>query len=165
MATAQHRADPAAKRNEVPSGAGRRFALVVSRWNLEITDALRQGAMDTLRVHGVADHDVIVEWVPGSFELPLAAQFLLERGGLHGVICIGSVVRGATPHFDHVCQGVTQGVMQVGLKFSVPVIFCVLTDNTLEQARERSGGALGNKGVDCAEAVLHMAALQARAQG
>lgn len=160
MATEQHRA--AGSTSPVPSGAGRRFALVVSRWNPEVTDALRQGARDTLLQHGVAVADIVEEWVPGSFELPSGAQFLLERGGLHGVICIGSVVRGETPHFDFVCQGVTQGVMDVGLKFSVPVIFCVLTDNTMEQARDRSGGRLGNKGVDCAEAVLHMTALKAK---
>ncbi len=162
MATEQQRASVADASARVPPGTGLRFALVVSRWNQEITDALRQGARDTLLKHGVSGADIVEEWVPGSFELPAGAQFLLERGGLHGVICIGSVVRGETPHFDFVCQGVTQGVMTVGLKFSVPVIFCVLTDDTMAQARDRSGGRLGNKGVDCAEAVLHMAALKAR---
>lgn len=144
----------------VPSGAGRRFALVIAEWNREITDALRQGARDTLLRHGVLGTDVVEAWVPGSFELPGGAQFLLERGGLHGVICIGNVVRGETPHFDYVCQGTTQGIMNVGLKFSVPVIFCVLTDDTIEQSRARSGGEHGNKGVDCAVAVLKMAALK-----
>lgn len=145
----------------VPSGAGRRFALVVSEWNLRITDALRQGARNTLLRHGVAEADIVERWVPGSFELAAGAQFLLERGGLHGVICLGSVVRGETPHFDYVCQGTTQGIMAVGLKFSVPVIFGVLTDDTLQQALDRSGGKHGNKGVDCAVAALKMAALYA----
>jgi 6,7-dimethyl-8-ribityllumazine synthase len=146
----------------VPSGRGRRFALVVAEWNRSITDALRMGARDTLLKHGVAEADIVEAWVPGSFELPSGAQYLLEQGGLDGVICIGSVVRGETPHFDYVCQGTTQGIMQVGLKFSVPVIFCVLTDDTMEQARARSGGVHGNKGVDCAVAVLKMAELKAR---
>lgn len=159
MATATHNLshyDP----TSVPSGAGRRFALVVSEWNLAITDALRTGAKETLLKHGVAGTDLVEVWVPGSFELASGAQFLLEKGGLHGVICLGSVVRGETPHFDFVCQGATHGIMSVGLKFSVPVIFGVLTDNTLEQAQDRSGGKHGNKGVDCAIAALKMAALK-----
>ena len=145
----------------VPSGAGLRFALVVSEWNSEITEALRQGARETLLRHGVAEADIIERWVPGSFELAAGAQFLLERGSLHGVICLGSIVRGETPHFDFVCQGATQGIMQVGLEFSVPVIFGVLTDDTMQQARDRSGGRHGNKGIDCAVAVLKMAAVKA----
>lgn len=146
----------------VPSGAGRRFALVVSEWNRTVTDALRMGAHETLLRHGVAGSDIVERWVPGSFELAAGAQFLLERGGLHGVICLGSVVRGETPHFDYVCQGTTQGIMAVGLKFSAPVIFGVLTDDTLQQALDRSGGKHGNKGIDCAVAVLKMAELKAR---
>lgn len=159
MATAQHNLsnyDP----TSVPSGAGLRFALVVSEWNITITDALRRGAKETLLKHGVADSDILEAWVPGSFELASGAQFLLKKGGLHGVICLGSVVRGETPHFDFVCQGTTQGIMAVGLKFSVPVIFGVLTDDTLEQAQDRSGGKHGNKGIDCAVAALKMAALK-----
>ncbi len=161
MATAEHNLstyDP----TSVPSGAGRRFALVVSEWNMVITDPLRRGAKETLMKHGVEENDIIEVWVPGSFELASGAQFLLESGGLDGVICLGSVVRGETPHFDFVCQGTTDGIMTVGLKFSVPVIFGVLTDDTMEQARDRSGGKHGNKGVDCAVAVLKMAALKAR---
>ncbi|HQW04261.1 MAG: 6,7-dimethyl-8-ribityllumazine synthase [Flavobacteriales bacterium] len=159
MATASHNLstyDP----TSVPSGAGRRFALVVSEWNLEITDALRTGAKETLMKHGVAPEDILETWVPGSFELALGAQILLETETLDGVICLGSVVRGETPHFDFVCQGTAQGIMSVGLKFGRPVIFGVLTDNTMEQARDRSGGKHGNKGVDCAVAVLKMAALK-----
>ncbi len=159
MSTADHNLshyDPSG----VPSGAGRRFALVVSEWNHEITDALRRGAREILVKHGVAEVDIVECWVPGSFELAAGAQFLLERGGLHGVICLGSIVRGETPHFDYVCNGTTQGIMDVGLKFSVPVIFGVLTDDTMEQARDRSGGKHGNKGVDCAVAVLKMAAVK-----
>lgn len=161
MATSTHHLstyDPDA----VPSGAGRRFALVVSAWNREITDALRSGARETLLKHDVAEADIVETWVPGSFELAAGAQFLLERGDLHGVICLGSIVRGETPHFDFVCQGTTQGIMDVGLKFSVPVIFGVLTDNDMQQARDRSGGRHGNKGVECAVAALQMAELKFR---
>ena len=159
MATAQHNLsiyDP----TSVPSGAGLRFALVVSEWNHAITDALRQGARETLLRHGVNEADIVERWVPGSFELAAGAQFLLESGSLDGVICLGSVVRGETPHFDFVCQGTTQGIMAVGLKFSRPVIFGVLTDDTLQQAQDRSGGKHGNKGIDCAVAALKMAALR-----
>jgi len=161
MATSEHNLsnyDPAG----VPSGAGLKFALVVSEWNHDVTDALRAGAKQTLLDHGVAPADIVEAWVPGSFELAGGAQFLLEKGGLDGVICLGSVVRGETPHFDFVCQGATQGIMNVGLKFSLPVIFGLLTDDTLQQAKDRSGGKHGNKGVDCAVAVLKMAALKAR---
>jgi 6,7-dimethyl-8-ribityllumazine synthase len=159
MATATHHLshyDPAS----VPSGAGLRFGLVISEWNHEVTDALRLGAKDTLTRHGVREHDIIERWVPGSFELPAGAQFMLEQQRLDGVICLGSIIRGETPHFDYVCQGTTQGIMEVGLKFSLPVIFGVLTDDTMEQARDRSGGRHGNKGIDCAVAALKMAALK-----
>ncbi|MEZ4788586.1 MAG: 6,7-dimethyl-8-ribityllumazine synthase [Flavobacteriales bacterium] len=161
MATAEHHLshyDP----TSVPSGAGRRFALVVSEWNREVTDALRAGARETLLRHGVKEADILETWVPGSFELALGAQLLLEQEALDGVICLGSVVRGETPHFDFVCQGATQGIMAVGLKFSLPVIFGLLTDDTMQQAKDRSGGKHGNKGVDCAVAVLKMAALKNR---
>ncbi|MDQ3100543.1 MAG: 6,7-dimethyl-8-ribityllumazine synthase, partial [Bacteroidota bacterium] len=149
MATASHHLsnyDP----TSVPSGAGLRFGLIISEWNHEITNALRDGAFTTLVKHGVKEEDIIQVWVPGSFELPAGAQFLLEQQRLDGVICLGSIVRGETPHFEYVCQGTTHGIMDVGLKFSLPVIFGVLTDDTMEQANDRSGGRHGNKGVDCA---------------
>ena len=147
--------DPAS----VPDGKGMRVALVVSEWNGEITEALRQGAFDTLTHHGVLPDDIVTSRVPGSFELALAAQLAIEGTRVDGVICIGSVVRGETPHFDLVCQATAQGIMQVGLKTGRPVIFCVLTDDTMEQARARSGGKHGNKGVDCAIACLKMIGL------
>ena len=161
MATAQHHLstyDPAG----VPTGAGRRFVLVVSEWNREITEALRQGARQTLLVHGTDPAEVIEHWVPGSYELALASQLAIEAHTPDAVIAIGSIVRGETPHFDYVCHGTTQGIMSVGLKFSVPLIFGVLTDDTLQQAKDRSGGKHGNKGVDCAVAVLKMAELRDR---
>ena len=159
MATTSHNLsdhDP----TSVPSGAGLRFGLIISEWNREITDALRQGAIGTLVRYGVKQHDIVQVWVPGSFELPAGAQFLLEKQRLDGVICLGSIVRGETPHFEYVCQGTTQGIMDVGLKFSLPVIFGVLTDENMDQARARSGGEHGNKGIDCAVALLKMAAIR-----
>jgi 6,7-dimethyl-8-ribityllumazine synthase len=146
----------------VPSGAGLRLGLVVSRWNSEITGALRDGAMETLLRHKVLLKNIHEEHVPGSFELPLGAQLLLERHDLDGVICIGSVVRGETPHFDFVCNATSQGIMDLNLKSGRPVIFCVLTDNTMEQAQDRSGGRHGNKGVECAVALLQMCAMRRR---
>lgn len=144
----------------VPSGAGLRLGVVVSQWNTEITDALRDGAVETLLKHGVALRAIEEAQVPGSFELPLGAQLLLDARDLDGVICIGSVVRGETPHFDFVCNAVSQGIMELNLKTGKPVIFCVLTDNTIEQARDRSGGRHGNKGIECAVALLRMCALR-----
>jgi len=146
----------------VPKGTGLRLGLVVSAWNPEITGALRDGAVETLLKHGVALKDLVEEQVPGSFELAMGAQLLLGHRQLDGVICIGSVVRGETPHFDFVCQAAAHGIMEVGLKLNTPVIFCVLTDDTMEQARARSGGMHGNKGVEAAVAVLKMAALRKR---
>jgi 6,7-dimethyl-8-ribityllumazine synthase len=146
----------------VPKGTGLRLGLVVSEWNREVTQALRDGAVETLLKHGVAFNGITEEWVPGSFELAMGAQLLLGSKDLDGVICIGSVVRGETPHFDFVCQAAANGIMDVGLKSGRPVIFCVLTDDTMEQARARSGGIHGNKGVECAVALLKMADLRKR---
>jgi len=149
----------------VPSGAGLRLGIVVSAWNPEITGALRDGAVETLLKHGVSLKMMVEEHVPGSFELALGGQTLLEHRGVDGVLCIGSVVRGETPHFDFVCQSVSQGIMDLNLKHGKPVIFCVLTDNTMEQARDRSGGKHGNKGIECAVALLRMCDLVRRSPG
>lgn len=146
--------------NGVPSGRGARIALVTSQWNERITHALYKGARETLLKHGVKAADIIEHWVPGSFELAGGAQYALRDKRVHGVICIGSVIRGETPHFDYVSQATAQGIMDVGLKHERPVIFCVLTDDTLQQALDRSGGKHGNKGVDCAVACLKMVALE-----
>jgi 6,7-dimethyl-8-ribityllumazine synthase len=149
----------------VPKGTGLRLGLVVSEWNPEITGALRDGAVETLLKHGVALKDIREEQVPGSYELALGARLMLEHLHLDGVICIGSIVRGETPHFDFVSQATAHGIMDVGLGASLPVIFCVLTDDNMEQARARSGGQHGNKGVEAAVAVLKMAALRRRLAG
>jgi 6,7-dimethyl-8-ribityllumazine synthase len=142
-----------------------RMALVVAEWNAEITHALADAARWTLLHHGVAQADLRIERVPGSYELALAAKLVIEGDQPDAVICIGSVIRGETPHFEYVCQATAQGIMDVNLRTGVPAIFCVLTDDTIQQARDRSGGKHGNKGVDCAIAALKMAALRRRMRG
>jgi 6,7-dimethyl-8-ribityllumazine synthase len=145
--------------DNVPSGSGMRIGIVVSEWNREITNGLLNGASSTLGELDVAEDDITVMMVPGSFELAAGAQILLESGHVDGVICLGSVIQGETRHFDFVCQSTADGIMRVGLDYKKPVIFGVLTDNTLEQAEARSGGKHGNKGVECAVACVKMIAL------
>lgn len=146
--------------NEVPSAEGLSFAIVVAEWNHEITGALAQGAIETLTKHGVSDEDIHIKYVPGTFELSLGAQFMAEYTEVDGIICIGCVIRGDTPHFEYICQGATQGITQVGLEYNIPVIFGVLTTDNLEQAQERAGGKHGNKGVEAAVTAIKMAILQ-----
>ena len=137
-----------------------RIAIVTSEWNNEITDNLHQGAYELLIEAGVASTQIEEYRVPGSYELPLGAQWAIERSNADAVICLGSVIRGETSHFDYVCQAVSQGIKDVGLKFSKPVIFGVLTDENIEQSRARSGGKHGNKGVEAAVTALKMLALR-----
>lgn len=148
--------------NQIPSGKGKKIGIVVSEWNEEITEGLKKGAIEALIQCGTLEDDIIVEYVPGTFELPLGAQILLQSKELDAVVAIGCVVRGETAHFDYVCQGVTQGIQSVNLHFNKPVMFCVLTDDTLEQSRARSGGDLGNKGVEAAVGALKMLGLSDR---
>ena len=143
--------------SEVPSGEGLRIALVVSEWNVAITEGLYRGAEKTLLAHEVAPEQISRINVPGSFELVYGCKIAQQQADV--VIAIGSVIQGETKHFDFVCQGVTQGIVQLNLNAAVPVIFCVLTDSTLEQAQARSGGVHGNKGVEAAVTALKMAAL------
>jgi len=146
---------------QLPNGARFRVGIVVSEWNSEITHALRDGAIEVLRAAGVPEDAVVVYDVPGAFELPLGAQWLLHAPQpCDAVIAVGAVIRGETAHFDYVCQAVSQGVLRVGLDSGKPAIFCVLTDDTIEQSRARSGGAHGNKGVEAAVACLKMLALK-----
>ncbi len=140
-------------------GQGLRFALVVARFNEFITNRLLAGAQDALRRHGVAEEDVDVVWVPGSFEIPLAAKRLAESGRYDAVICLGAVIRGATPHFDYVAGEVAKGVATAALSTGVPVLFGVLTTDTIEQAIERAGTKAGNKGFDAAVSAIEMANL------
>jgi 6,7-dimethyl-8-ribityllumazine synthase len=132
---------------------------VVSRFNEFISRKLLEGALDALGRHGVSPDDVDVAWVPGSFEIPLTAGRLAASGRFDGVICLGAVIRGATPHFDYVAAEVAKGVAHVSLKTGVPVLFGVLTTDTIEQAVERAGTKAGNKGFDAAMAAIEMANL------
>lgn len=152
-------------RAQLPNGAHYRVGIVVSEWNGEITNALKDGAVEVLRDAGVSEVNCIVRPVPGAFELPLAAKWLLDGpNACDAIIAIGAVIRGQTAHFDFVCQGVTQGLMQLGLDSGKPAIFCVLTDDNIDQSRARSGGEHGNKGIEAAVACLQMLALKNQAQ-
>jgi 6,7-dimethyl-8-ribityllumazine synthase len=143
---------------EVPSGKGYKVALVVAEWNKQITENLFLGAKEALVACGVEKQNIIRSNVPGSFELVFGAKKALEQQ-VDAVIVIGSVIQGETKHFDFVCQGVTQGIVSLNLSSNRPIIFCVLTDNTLQQAIDRSGGQHGNKGVEAAITALKMIAL------
>jgi 6,7-dimethyl-8-ribityllumazine synthase len=144
----------------VPDASEMRFGIVVSDWNKVITWSLLDGAVKTLIKHGVTDKNIVVKHVPGSFELTLGAQFLAEYDDLDAVICLGCVIRGETPHFEYICQGVTHGITQLNLEYNLPFIFGVLTTNTQQQAADRAGGKLGNKGDEAAVTAIKMASLQ-----
>ena len=141
---------------EFSSANKTRIGIVVSEWNDRITDSLFKGAEESLLEHGILKENILVKHVPGSFELPLGAQWMLEKTSVDAVICIGCVIQGETRHFDFISQAVADGIMNVGLKFSKPVIFSVLTCNTMEQAEDRAGGKHGNKGVEGAVSALKM---------
>jgi 6,7-dimethyl-8-ribityllumazine synthase len=143
-------------------GSGGRFALVVSRFNSLFSQQLLAGCQDALRRHGVQESDIDVAWVPGAVEIPLVAQRLAESGRYDAIIALGCVVRGATPHFEHVAHMVSRGCAQVALELGVPVIFGVLTTDNLEQAMERAGTKAGNKGHDAALQALEMVDLLRR---
>lgn len=143
-------------------GRGLRFAAVVSRFNEFISGRLLEGARDALARHGVAPENLDVAWVPGAFEIPLVAKKLAMTGSYSAVICLGAVIRGATPHFDYVAAEVSKGVASVGLDTGVPVMFGVITADNLEQAIERAGSKAGNKGFDAAVAAIEMANLLER---
>ncbi len=148
-------------REEIPNGADFKVGIVVSEWNYDITGNLLKGAQQAFLDNGVKAENIIIKHVPGTFELPLGCQMLLEADeDIDGLVAIGSVIQGETKHFDFVCQGATQGLMAVNLEYNTPVSFCVLTDNNKQQAIDRSGGKHGNKGIECAIATLKMIALQ-----
>lgn len=144
----------------IPNAKPFRFGIVVSEWNPEITQNMKKGAIETLIDCG-ATKDNIISWdVPGSFELVYGCKKMIETQKLDAIIAIGNVIQGETKHFDFVCEGVTQGIIDLNVKYDTPVIFCVLTDNTRQQSLDRSGGKLGNKGVECAVAAIKMANLR-----
>jgi len=140
-------------------GKGLKFGLVVSRFNEFFSTKLLEGAKDALLRHGVLEADIETAWTPGSFEIPLVAQKMAESKKYTAVICLGAVIRGGTPHFDYIASEVAKGIANVGLKTGVPVIFGVITTDTLEQAIERSGTKDGNKGFDAAVSAIEMANL------
>ncbi len=142
-----------------------RFAIVASRFNAMVTEALLSGCRDALERHGIAEDRIDVAWVPGSFEIPLVARKLAEAGRYAAVICLGCVIRGETSHYDHVAGQAAAGVMQAGLATGVPVIFGILTTETVEQALNRAGLKSGNKGADAALAAIEMVNLLARIGG
>jgi len=139
-------------------GQGLRFGIVVGRFNEFITHRLLSGALDALQRHGVAETDIDIAWVPGGFEMPLVARRLAEKG-YDAVICLGAVIRGATPHFEYVAAELAKGIARVSLETGVPVIFGVITADTLEQAIERAGTKAGNKGWQAAVSAIEMANL------
>ena len=140
----------------VPDASEMRFGIITTEWNNHITDKLLDGAVSELKKNGVAEGNIKVERVPGSFELIYAAPQLAKFGHVNGIIILGCVIRGDTPHFDYICQGVTQGVAELNTKGDIPVIFGLLTVNNHEQAEERSGGRLGNKGEEFALTAIKM---------
>ncbi len=140
-------------------GKGLRFGLVISRFNEFITKKLLEGAQDALLRHGVSQADIEIAWVPGSFEIPLIAKKLAQSKKYDAVICLGAVVRGGTPHFEYIATEVTKGVAKVSLETGLPVIYGVITADTLEQAIERAGTKMGNKGFEAAENAIEMANL------
>jgi 6,7-dimethyl-8-ribityllumazine synthase len=147
------------------TGRGRRFGIVVARFNEFVGGKLRDGALDGLLRHGVSPEDVTVVWCPGSFEIPLVAKRLAGTGAYDAVICLGAVIRGATPHFDYVAAEVSKGIANVALDSGIPVVFGVLTTNTIEQAIERAGTKAGNKGFEAAMTAIEMANLIAVLEG
>ncbi len=140
-------------------GKGLKFGLVISRFNEFITKKLVEGAQDALLRHGVNEVDIDIVWVPGSFEIPLVAKKLAQSKKYNAVICLGAVVRGGTPHFEYIATEVTKGIAEVGLETGLPVIYGIITADTLEQAIERAGTKMGNAGFAAAENAIEMANL------
>ena len=156
MATAFHNLseyDP----TSIPDASNMNFGIVVSEWNPEITGALLNGAVKTLEKHGALPENIHVKTVPGSFELIYGAHQMTLNDGYDAIIILGCVIRGETPHFDYICQGVTYGIARLNAKSEIPVIFGLLTTNDMQQAKDRAGGCLGNKGDECAIDAIKMA--------
>lgn len=156
MATALHNLSDYDSAN-VPDASNMCFGIVVSEWNPEITDALLNGAVSTLEKHGTLPENIHVKRVPGSFELIYGAQQMTRNDGYDAIIILGSVIRGETPHFDYICQGVTNGIATLNAKSMIPIVYGLLTTDNMQQAIDRSGGKMGNKGDECAVVAIKMA--------
>lgn len=148
--------------NSVPTAVGMRVGIVVSEWNNEITEALFTGAYNVLLKHGVKKEDIIKDYVPGTFELTFGGKIIAENNNLDAVIVLGCVIQGETRHFDFICQGVATGITDLNLKLDIPVIFGVLTTDNKQQALDRAGGKLGNKGDEAAVTAVKMHAFKRR---
>ncbi|MCF6147426.1 MAG: 6,7-dimethyl-8-ribityllumazine synthase [Candidatus Kuenenia sp.] len=137
-------------------GTGKTFGIIVSRYNSFITKRLLEGAIDGLVRHGVKEEDVGIFWVPGAYEIPIAAQKVIQSGMYNAVICLGAIIRGETPHFDFVASESAKGITQIGLSSGVPTIYGIITTETLEQAIDRAGAKTGNKGTEAALSAIEM---------
>jgi len=144
----------------IPDARKMKFGIVVSDWNSEITRALLEGAEKTLKKHGARSKNIVVKHVPGSFELTSGARMMADHLEPDAIICLGCVIRGETPHFTYICQGVTYGITRLNIDYNIPFIFGVLTTENLQQAADRAGGKLGNKGDEAAITAIRMAALR-----
>jgi len=144
----------------IPDAKPYKFGIVVSEWNYEITNALKEGALKTLLSNGAEEENIIVKWVPGSFELTLGAQYMTEMTDVDAVICLGCVIQGETRHFDFICDAVAKGITNLNIKYNKPYIFGVLTPNDQQQAADRAGGKHGNKGDEAAVTAIKMLALK-----
>jgi 6,7-dimethyl-8-ribityllumazine synthase len=156
MATALHNLSEYDS-NKVPDASNMCFGIVVAEWNPEITVALLDGCVKTLEKHGTLPENIHVKTVPGSFELVYGAQQMCKNDGFDAVIILGSVIRGETPHFDYICEGVTYGIAHLNAVQNIPVVYGLVTTNDLQQAQDRAGGRLGNKGDECAVVAIKMA--------
>lgn len=146
--------------NPVPTAENMRFGVVVAEWNFEITTALAEGAIKTLKKHGVKEENILVKYVPGTFELPLGGQYFAELENVDAVILLGCVIQGETRHFDYICDGVTQGTTSLNLKYNKPFVFGILTTGNEQQAKDRAGGKHGNKGDEAAVTAIKMVELK-----
>lgn len=155
MATAYHNLS-SYNPETVPNGENMKIGIVVSEWNEAVTTPLLQGAYNTLIKHGVKKENILIDFVPGSFELIFGSKHMIENKEIDAVIALGCVVRGDTPHFDYVCSGVTQGIADMNIRYDIPFIFGLLTTDTMQQATDRAGGRHGNKGDECAITALKM---------
>ncbi len=143
-------------KTKMPSAANMKFGIVVSEWNEEITEALYEGAYNTLVENGANPENIIKKYVPGSFELTKGGKYMADYTDVDAVICLGCVIKGDTPHFDFVCDGVTQGLTQLNLDYSIPFIFGLITTLNMQQAKDRAGGIHGNKGDEAAVTAIKM---------